>query len=57
MLKIKRIQAEFNQRMAVMEKEIKEVSLKVFGERSAKGQQTIFKKIPNELEGNDVNSV
>ena len=54
-LKIKRIQAAFNQRMAVMEKEIEEVSLKVFGDRSAKRQQTIFKKIPYELE--DVNSV
>ena len=53
----KRVQAAFNQRMEVMEKEIEEVSLKVFGDRSAKRQQTIFKKIPNELEGNDVNSV
>ena len=43
--------------MAVIEKEIEEVSLKVFGDRSAKRQQTIFKKIPYELEGNDVNSV
>ena len=57
MLKIKRIQAAFNQRMAVMKNEIEEVSLKVFGDRSAKRQQTIFKKIPYELEGNDVNSV
>ena len=57
MLKMKRIQAAFNQRMALMEKEIEEVSLKVFGDRSAKRQQTIFKKIPYELEGNDVNSV
>ena len=57
MLKIKRVQAAFNQRMEVMEKEIEEVSLKVFGDRSAKRQQTIFKKIPYELEGNDVNSV
>ena len=57
MSKIKRIQAAFNQRMAVMEKEIEEVSLKVFGDRSAKRQQTIFKKTPYELEGNDVNSV
>ena len=56
MLKIKRIQAAFNQRMAVIEKEIEEVSLKVFGDRSAKRQQTIFRKIPYELEGNDVNS-
>ena len=57
MLKIKRIQAAFNQRMAVMEKEIEEVSLKVFGDRSATRQQTTFGKIPYELEGNDVNSV
>ena len=56
-LKIKRIQAAFNQIMAVMEKEIEEVSLKVFGDRSAKRQQTTFGKIPYELEGNDVNSV
>ena len=56
MLKIKSIQAAFNQRMAVIEKEIKEVSLKVFGDRRAKRQQTIFRKIPCELEGNDVNS-
>ena len=56
-LKIKRIQAAFNQKMAVMEKEIEEVSLKVFGDRSAKRQQTTFGKIPYELEGNDVNSV
>ena len=56
MLKIKHIQAAFNQRMAVIEKEIEEVSLKVFGDRSAKRQQTIFRKIPCELEGNDVNS-
>ena len=57
MLKIKRIQAAFNQRMTIIEKEIEEVSSKVFGDRSAKRQQIIFKKIPYELEGNDVNSV
>ena len=57
MLKIKRIQAAFNQRMTIIEKEIEEVSSKVFGDRGAKRQQTIFKKIPYELEGNDVNSV
>ena len=54
MLKMKRIQAAFNQRMALMEKEIEEVSLKVFGDRSAKRQQTKIRKIPYELEGNDV---
>ena len=57
MLKIKRIQAAFNQRMTIIEKEIEEVSLKVFGDRSAKRQQTMFMKIPYELKGNDVNSV
>ena len=57
MLKIKSIQTAFNHKMAVMEKEIEEVSLKVFGDRSAKRQQTTFGKIPYELEGNDVNSV
>ena len=57
MLKIKRIQAAFNQRMAVMKNEIEEVSLKVFGYRCAKRQQITFRKIPDELEGNDVNSV
>ena len=57
MLKIKRIQTAFNQRIAVIEKDIEEVSLKVFGDRSAKMQQSIFRKIPNELEGIDVNSV
>ena len=56
MLRIKSFQAAFNQRMAIIEKEIKDVSLKVFGDRSAKRQQTIFRKIPCELEGNDVNS-
>ena len=57
MLKIKCIQAAFNQRMAVMKNEIEEVSLKVFGYRCAKRQQITFRKIPDELEGNDVNSV
>ena len=56
MLKIKRIHSAFNQRIAVIEKEIEEVSLKVFGDRSVKRQQTILRKTPNELEGNDVNS-
>ena len=46
MLKMKRIQAAFNQRMALMEKEIEEVSLKVFGDRSSKRQQTTTKTIP-----------
>ena len=40
-----------------MEKEIEEVSLKVFGDRSSKRQQTTTKTIPYELEGNDVISV
>ena len=57
MLKMKRIQAAFNQRMEVMEKEIEEVYLKVIGDRSAKRQQITFRKIPYELEGNDVNCV
>ena len=57
MLKIKRIRAAFNQRMEVMEKEIEEVYLKVFGDRGAKRQQITFRKILYELEGNDVNCV
>ena len=40
-----------------MEKEIEEVSLKVFGDCIAKRQQTTIRKIPYELEGNDVNCV
>lgn len=56
MLKIKRIQTAFNQRMAVIEKEIEEISLKVFGDHTPKRQRTIFRKISDEPEGNHANS-
>lgn len=50
MLKIKRIQTAFNQRMVVIEKEIEEISLKVFGDHTPKRQRTIFRKISDEPE-------